>query len=79
MDLTFKVDRVCSGGNHIELTVTINGTITRKLHINTNNFLSDPDIYDEIIIALLRSFIKTNTLTGLTQIKTAIEAEVFKI
>lgn len=79
MDITIKIDSVCSSGGHINMTVTKNGTVSKKMTIHKSALSIEPDEYEDTLIALLRSFVKKSGLTNMTEIKMAIEAEVFKI
>lgn len=79
MDITIKIDSVCLGGGHINMTVTKNGTVSKKMVIRRDDLSTEPDEYEDTLIALLRSFVKKSGLINMTQIKTAIESEVFKL
>ena len=79
MELTIKIDSICAGGTHINMTVTKNGITTKKMLINKLDFSIEPEEYEETLAILIRSFVKKSGLTNMAQIKTAIEAEVFKI
>lgn len=79
MNLTIKIDSVCPGGNHIDMTVTKDGAASKKFRMVKDDFTFEPDEYEAVLATLLRSFIKKSGLTDMTEIKTAIEAEVFKL
>lgn len=81
MDLAIKIDGVCGGGGHIFLTVTEKGQ-NRKLVLNRRDLHIEPDGSQRALVASIRSFIKEQGFTQATplnQLKTAIEAKVFKL
>lgn len=79
MELTIKINSICSGGNHITMTVTKNGTVSKKFRMLKGDFAFEPDDYETVLATLIRSFVKKSGLTNMADIKTAIEAEVFKL
>ena len=78
MDITIKIDGICAGGNHIHITATASGKDVSFV-LTKADFQLTPDEWETALIVLLKSFVKKSGLTNWGQIKTAIEAEVFKI
>ncbi len=79
MNLTIKINSVCSAGNHISITVTKNGTVSKDFMLMKSDFTFEPDDYEDVLAILIRSFVKDSGLTNMAQIKTAIEGKVFKL
>jgi len=79
MDITVKIESVCPSGGHINITVTKNGTVSKKMTLHKSDFLIEPEEYEEALAILIRSFVKKSGLTKMADIKTAIEGEVFKL
>ncbi len=79
-DLTVKIDSVCEANTHVRMTVTVNGK-DHKLVMTKEEFQkpeSDPEI---VVKILMSSYYKELKASGMnfSQIKTAIEAKVFKL
>mgnify|MGYP001559326483 CR=1 FL=1 len=75
---TVKINGFCSGGNHLNLTITtVKGAIS--LSLNKNDLALETDDMERDVGILLRSFIKESGLTNWAQIKTAVEAKTFKV
>lgn len=82
MELTISNISTCPGGGHVHLTVTKNGGASKEITLDKSDFFFEPDEYETVLIVLLRGLIKRegfNRETPLSQIKTAIETEVFRI
>lgn len=78
MDIIVKINGFCSSGNHIYLTATAGGK-SRDFSLTKSDFQLEPEDYETALIAVLKNFVKKSGLTNWVQIKTAIEAEVFKL
>lgn len=78
MNLTIKIDGFCAGGNHIHMTITAGGK-DFPLTLEKEDFNLTPSDIEVAAVTLLRSFVKKSGLTDWGQIKTAVEAEVFKL
>jgi hypothetical protein len=81
MDIKFEITHVCSDGNHVDITATANGK-NFPMRFHRKQFVQIPDIseVEQYALILLRSFVKKSGLANdLPALKTAIEAEVFKI
>lgn len=83
MNLEITVNGACSpNGGHVFLTVTKNGTQSKNITLEKADFFFEPEEYETVLATLLRSFLKEQGFTKntpLSQLKTAIEAKVFKL
>lgn len=78
MDVTVKINGFCASGNHINLTATAGGK-SKDFMLTKSDFQLEPEDYEVALVAVLKNFVKKSGLTNWAQIKTAIEAEVFKL
>jgi len=78
-NITIKIDGFCASGGHIYITVTKDGTMSKKMTIHKSDFQIVKDEWEDGIIILIRNFIKESGLTDWTQIKTELEKKVFKL
>lgn len=82
MQLTMSIDGICNGGGHIHITVTKNGTQSKEFTFHKDDLFFTPDDYETVLVTLIRGLIAREGFTEntpLSQVKTAIEAEVFKL
>ena len=78
MNVTIKINSFCAGGNHLSLTAT-SGGVSKDFVFNKSDFAIELKEYDDVLLIILRSFIKESGLTNWSDIKTAIEGKVFKL
>lgn len=77
MDITMTFTSPNNCG-HIHVNVSA-GAKSKTFIFNREDFKLDPDDVEPIVLALVRNTIKTNNITTLAGLKTAMEGKTYKI
>lgn len=80
LTLNFTFGAPCSGGNHVPVTATLTGAVSRTRTVTlTRDVITSPPTDDEVqatIECLLRLLVRQLTNKANSNIKTAVEAKV---